>query len=183
MRDSGSGRVIALVVVFLLLVGGGVVGLKLYAHFKPRLVGGITTPTTSLQADHVYNLPVRYRTDVTPGVRIDAIHVPTVTGLDLTMYAVDCKAGVAKAAITEGPNLANSVYAPKLSPKAYYAQIVHKLYGSKIGTVAHPTICGVLSVHARKAGSYHLGALTLDWRAGLFVGKVRDHTDATFTFH
>lgn len=182
MRDSGSGRVIAVVLVFLLLVAGGVVGLKMYQHFRPQLVGGASTPTLRLQPDHVYQLPVRYTVDGTPGVRIDAVRLPTIKGLDLAITAVNCTAAVMKAPISEGPNLANSVYAPKLSPKAYYAQITRKIYGYKIGTVNAPAMCAVLTVHSAAAGSYHVGALSLDWRAGLFVGRVHDHTDAVLTF-
>jgi hypothetical protein len=182
VRDSGSGRVIAVVVVFVLLLAGGIVALKRYQSYHPRLVGGGTSPAAALQADHFYNLPLRYSLDGTPGVRIDAIHVPTIKGLDLTVTGVDCNAGVLGKAITEGPNLANGTYAPDLSPKAYFAKIVHKIYGSKIGTIKNPETCAVLAVHSTDAATYHIGALTLDWRAGLFVGTVHDHTDITLTF-
>jgi hypothetical protein len=182
VRDSGSGRVIAVVLVFVLLVAGGVVGLKLYQHFRPHLVGGVTAPAAALKADHVYNLSVHYTLQGTPGVRIDAIRIPTIKGLDLTVTAVNCAAAVARAPISEGPNLAASLYAPKLSPKAYYAQVVRKVYGYKIGTIKAPVMCAVLTVHSALPGSYHVGAFSLDWRAGLFVGRVHDHTDATLTF-
>jgi hypothetical protein len=182
VRDSGSGRVIAVILAFVLVVGGAVVGLKLYHHFRPHLVGGAASPGLTLKADHDYNIAVRYTVVGSPGVRIDKIHVPTVKGLDLTVTAVTCAAGVAQRPLTEGPNLANSVFAPKLSPKAYYAQIVRKVYGYKIGTPTNPAMCAVLSVHSATPGTYHLGAFTLDWRAGLFVGSVHDQTDATLTF-
>jgi hypothetical protein len=182
VRDSGSGRVIAVVVVLLLAVAGGVVTLKTYQKFHPRLVGGITTPAATLRADHDYNIPVQYGLASGPGVRIDKIHLPSVKGLDLTMTAVTCKAAIAKASVTEGPNLAASVFAPKLSPKAYFAQIRRRVYGYKIGTPLNPTMCAVLTAHAQKPGVYHLGAFRLDWRAGLFIGSVHDHTNATLTF-
>jgi hypothetical protein len=182
LRDSGSGRVIAVVLAFVLLVAGGVVGLKMYQHFRPHLVGGVTTPATSLKADHVYNLPVHYTVEGSPPVRIDAIHLPTIKGLDLTVTAVSCTAPVSRVPLSEGPNLAASLYAPNLSPKAYFAQIVRKVYGYKIGTLKNPVMCAVLSAHSTLPGSYHIGALSLDWRAGLFVGRVHDQTDATLTF-
>ncbi|MDX6230050.1 MAG: hypothetical protein QOI76_3440 [Frankiales bacterium] len=182
MRDSGSGRVIAVVLAFVLVVTGAVVGLKLYHHFRPHLVGGATSPAVTLKADHDYNIALRYQVVGSPGVRIDAIHIPPVKGLDLTVTAVTCAAGVARQPLTEGPNLANSVFAPNLSPKAYFAQIVRKVYGYKIGTPRNPAMCAVLSVHSATAGTYHLRSFTLDWRAGLFVGSVHDQTDATLTF-
>jgi hypothetical protein len=182
VRDSGSGRVIALVLVFVLLVGGAVVGLKTYQKFTPTLLGGGVSPTTKLQADHMYNLPLRYTLGDPRGVRIDAIHIPVIKGLDLTVTGVDCNAEVANKPLTEGPNLGNGVYAPNLSPKAYFAQIVRKIYGSKLGTPKNPATCAVLAIHSREPGSYHIGALRIDWRAGLFVGHVHDHTDISLTF-
>ena len=182
MRDSGSGRVIAVILVFVLLVAGGVVGLKMYHHFRPHLVGGVASPKAALKADQFYQLPIHYTVEGTPGVRIDAVHIPTVKGLDLTLTAVSCTAAVARAPLSQGPNLANALYAPDLSPKAYFAEITRKVYGYKIGTVKAPTMCAVLTVHSAAPGSYHLDAFSLDWRAGLFVGRVHDQTDATLTF-
>jgi hypothetical protein len=183
VRDSGSARVIAVVLAFLLLVAGGVVTLKMYQHFRPHLVGGLTTPATVLKADHQYNLPVQYTVAGTsPGVRIDAIHIPTIKGLELSVTAVTCAAAVARTPLSEGPNLANALFAPTLSPKAYFAQITRKIYAYKIGTVRNPVMCAVISAHSTLPGVYHLGPFSLDWRAGLFVGRVHDHTDATLTF-
>jgi hypothetical protein len=182
VRDSGSGRVIAVVLVFLLLVAGGVVSLNLYHRFKPRLVGGVPSPTASLQADHVYNFAIRYRLASGPGVRIDSIKIPTVSGLDLTVTGVDCKARVAQQPMTEGPNLGNGAYDPTLGPKAYFAKITRKLYGYKIGTSKNPEVCAVVTAHSTLPGTYHIGHLTLDWRAGLFVGSIHDQTDAVLTF-
>ena len=182
VRDSGSGRVIAILVVFLLVLGGAVVTFKKYQSFHPALVGGGKSPGRSLTADHVYNLPVRYSLDGTPGVRIDAIHVPTIAGLDLTVTGVRCDAGVAQKPLSEGPNLANNLYAPDDSPKKYFAAITRKIYGMKIGTVVNPAACAVLAVHSREPGTYHIGPMRIDWRAGLFVGHVYDHTNVDLTF-
>ena len=182
MRDSGSGRVIAVVLVFVLLVGGAVVGLKLYRHFTPAIVGGAASPPKQLQADHQYNIPVRYSVQDGVGRRIDAVRIPTIKGLDLTVTGVDCDAEVMKHPITEGPNLGLSLYAPEMSPRAYFAKITRKIYGYKIGTVKAPDVCVVLSAHSKNPGSYHIGALALDWRAGLFVGRVHDQSDATLVF-
>ena len=182
MRDSGSGRVIAVLLVFVLLVGGLVVTFQKYQSFRPALVGGGSSPGRTLTADHVYNLPIRYSVDGTPGVRIDAIHVPTIAGLDLTVTGVRCDAGVALKPVSEGPNLANSVYAPADSPRKYFAAITRKIYGMKIGTVLNPAACAVLAVHSHDPGTYHIGPLRVDWRAGLFVGHVFDHTDVSLTF-
>ena len=182
MRDSGSGRVIAVIVVFVLLVAGVVVTLKQYQRFRPRLVGGIPAPTAPLQADHVYNFAIRYRLASGPGVRIDSIKIPSVSGLDLTVTGVDCKAKIALKPMTEGPNLGNGTYAPELGPKAYFAKITRRLYGYKIGTPKNPEVCAVVSAHSTLPGSYHIGRLKLDWRAGLFVGSVHDQTDVVLTF-
>ena len=182
MRDSGRGRVIAVVVVFVLLVAGAVVGWKKYQSFHPLLLGGSVSPGRSLTADHVYNLPIRYTLDGSPGVRIDAIHVPTIAGLDLTVTGVRCDAGVALKPLSEGPNLATNVYAPQDSPKKYFATVTRKIYGMKVGTVKNPAACAVLSVHSRQPGTYHFGPLRVDWRAGLFVGHVFDHTSVDLTF-
>ena len=182
MRERGSGRLIALVVVFVLLVATLVVGFKKYQSFRPVLVGGGASPGRTLSADHVYNLPIRYTLDGTPGLRIDAIHVPTITGLDLTVTGVKCDAGVALKSLSEGPNLANNIYAPQDSPKKYFAAITRKIYGMKIGTVLNPAACAVLAVHSREPATYHIGPLRIDWRAGLFVGHVYDHTDVDLTF-
>jgi hypothetical protein len=174
--------VIALLLLLVLLVGGGVVTLHDYHRFRPRLVGGASTPTTPLKADHWYTLAVRYTLASGPGVRIDAIHVPTVAGLDLSVTGVRCGAAVAQHPVTEGPNLGNGAYAPKLGPKEYFAQITRPIYGYKVGTPRNPAVCAVLAVHSKNAATYHLSALRLDWRAGLFVGSVHDQTDATLTF-
>jgi hypothetical protein len=182
VRERGSGRVIAIVVVFVLLVVGIAGTVKQYQSFHPALLGGGASPGRTLVADHVYNLPVRYSLDGSPGVRIDAIHVPTIAGLDLTVTGVRCDAGVALKPLSEGPNLANSVYGPSLSPKKYFAAVTRKIYGMKIGTVLNPAACAVLAVHSRDPGTFHIGPLRIDWRAGLFVGHVYDHTDVDLTF-
>ena len=182
MRDSGSGRVIALLVVVVLVAGGIVVTFKRYQSYRPALIGGGASPGQTLTADHVYNLPVRYSVDGTPGVRIDAIHVPTIAGLDLTVTGVQCDAGVAQKPLSEGPNLANNSYAPQDSPTKYFAAITRKIYGMKVGTPLNPAACAILSVHSKDPGSYHIPPLRIDWRAGLFVGHVYDHTDVSLTF-
>lgn len=182
MRDSGSGRVIAVVVVFVLLVTGVVVGLRLYAHFTPTIVGGAKSPAGPLKANHVYNIPVRYSVADGVGRRVDAVRVPTIKGLDLTVTGVDCDAALMARPLSEGINLANSLYDPNDGPRTYFAKITRKLYGYKIGTAKNPEVCAVLSVHSTEPGTYHLGPLRVDWRAGLMVGHVRDQTDATLTF-
>jgi len=182
VRDSGSGRVIAILAVFVLLVGGVVVTFKQYQSYRPALLGGGASPGHNLTADHVYNLPVRYTLNGTPGVRIDAIHVPSITGLDLTVTGVQCEAGVAQKPLSEGPNLANGIYGPSLSPRKYLASITRRIYGTKVGTVKNPEACAILEVHSREPATYHIGPLRIDWRAGLFVGHVFDHTDIDLTF-
>ena len=57
-----------------------------------------------------------------------------------------------------------------------------RLYGYKIGTPRNPEVCAVISAHSPTVGSYHVGRLKLDWRAGLFVGSVHDQTDLVLTF-
>jgi hypothetical protein len=182
VRDSGSGRVIAVVLVFFLLIGGAVAGLRLYRHFTPAIVGGAQSPAKPLTADHVYNIPIRYTVADGVGRRIDAIRIPTIKGLDLTVTGIDCDAPLMEHPLSEGPNLSNSLYAPELSPRAYFAKITRKLYGYKIGTQAAPAVCAALTVHSKTPGTYHIGALALDWRAGLLVGRVHDHTDVTLNF-
>jgi hypothetical protein len=43
-------------------------------------------------------------------------------------------------------------------------------------------MCAVLSAHSKEPGTFHISRLSLDWRAGLFIGRVHDQTDLTLTF-